>query len=197
MTEFQSFPKMARLSREVVITEKIDGTNAQVFIANRIELPETFSGFVASEGDIFMWGGSRTKGVYPGKEDNFGFAGWCAEHAGELFKLGPGRHFGEWWGGKIQRGYNLAKEEKRFSLFNTIFWADGRDRERYPIDRPACCHVAPVLYQGLFDSKHVENCLSKLRVEGSMAAPGFMQPERVVIYHTAANVAFKKTLEHD
>ena len=31
--EFQEFPKMARLTREVIVTEKIDGTNAQVFIA--------------------------------------------------------------------------------------------------------------------------------------------------------------------
>ena len=31
--EFQNFPKMARLTRDVIVTEKIDGTNAQVFIA--------------------------------------------------------------------------------------------------------------------------------------------------------------------
>jgi hypothetical protein len=30
--EFQPFAKIARLSRECVITEKIDGTNAQVYI---------------------------------------------------------------------------------------------------------------------------------------------------------------------
>lgn len=30
--EFQEFPKMARLSREMIVTEKIDGTNAQVYI---------------------------------------------------------------------------------------------------------------------------------------------------------------------
>lgn len=27
--EFQGFPKMPRLSREVIISEKLDGTNAQ------------------------------------------------------------------------------------------------------------------------------------------------------------------------
>ena len=31
---FSQFPKMARLSREIVITEKIDGTNAQVLITD-------------------------------------------------------------------------------------------------------------------------------------------------------------------
>ena len=29
---FQDFPKMARLSRDIIVTEKIDGTNAQVYI---------------------------------------------------------------------------------------------------------------------------------------------------------------------
>ena len=30
--EFEGFPKIARLSREIVVTEKIDGTNARVCI---------------------------------------------------------------------------------------------------------------------------------------------------------------------
>ena len=30
--EFKPFPKMPRLNREVLLTEKIDGTNASVFI---------------------------------------------------------------------------------------------------------------------------------------------------------------------
>jgi len=32
---------------------------------------------------------------------------------------------------------------------------------------------------------------------GSIAAPGFMQPEGIVIYHTSGNVLFKKTFEND
>lgn len=31
-TQFVSFPKMPRLHREIVITEKLDGTNAQVYL---------------------------------------------------------------------------------------------------------------------------------------------------------------------
>lgn len=34
---FVPFPKIGRLSREIVITEKIDGTNAQVFIRTAAE----------------------------------------------------------------------------------------------------------------------------------------------------------------
>ena len=37
---FIEFPKMARLSREAIITEKIDGTNASIFIQNEF-LEET------------------------------------------------------------------------------------------------------------------------------------------------------------
>jgi hypothetical protein len=30
-----------------------------------------------------------------------------------------------------------------------------------------------------------------------MAAEGFMDPEGIVVYHTAGNVGFKKTIEND
>ena len=36
-----------------------------------------------------------------------------------------------------------------------------------------------------------------LRERGSYAAPGFMKPEGVVVFHTAGNVGFKKTIEKD
>lgn len=111
------------------------------------------------------------------------------KHQDELKKLGPGHHFGEWWGSKIQRGYGLDKGDKRFSLFNTTWWT--------PDALPACCSVVPVLYQGIFNSHMVDFSVDKLRAEGSQAAPGFMQPEGVVIYHTAANMMFKKTCEKD
>lgn len=171
--EFQKFPKMARLSRDVIITEKIDGTNAQVFISE--------------EGEIKA--GSRTRWITP-QNDNFGFAKWAEENREELMKLGAGRHFGEWWGSGIQRGYDLPKGEKRFSLFNVSRWSDDSAR-------PKCCHVVPVLYQGLFDTVEINRCLDKLKSEGSMASPGFMRPEGVVVYHIAGNIGFKKTIEKD
>ncbi len=194
---FEEFPKMARLTRDCVITEKIDGTNAQVHLLRKIEdgyadrmgLP-----FIAENADFWMFAGSRTRYITP-TDDNFGFAKWVQANADALWSLGEGRHYGEWWGQGVQRGYGLT--EKRFSLFNTARWADERDREKYPTDRPACCQVVPVLYAGLFGPKHDENMLARLQSEGSMAAPGFMKPEGVVVYHTAAGVYFKKTLEKD
>lgn len=167
--EFVEFPKMPRLSREIVVTEKIDGTNAQVHVTD--------------DGRILA--GSRTRWITP-EADNFGFAAWVAENKAELLELGPGSHFGEWWGAGIQRRYNQTA--KRFSLFNVDRWADSR---------PACCDVVPVLYRGDFNTNEIERCLAYLREYGSLAAPGFMKPEGVVVYHVAGRVGFKKTIEKD
>ena len=103
-------------------------------------------------------------------------------------KLGVGYHFGEWWGQGIRRGYGLA--EKRFSLFNTSKWYDDSVR-------PSCCRVVPILYRGLFDTNVIVETLESLKLNGSVAAPGFMRPEGVVIFHTASGVMFKKTIEKD
>lgn len=168
--EFSEFPKMPRLSREIIITEKIDGTNAQIFVP---------------EGDGPLLAGSRSRWITP-DDDNYGFARWVKHHEDELRALGHGRHFGEWWGGGIQRRYGLT--EKRFSLFNVARWAD---------ERPACCHVVPLLYRGLFTTTAVDDALADLAANGSKAAPGFMKPEGVVVYHVAGGVGFKKTIEKD
>ena len=167
--EFVPFPKMPRLSREILITEKIDGTNAQIFIGE--------------DGKFLV--GSRTRWITP-ESDNFGFARWAYENEEQLRELGPGRHFGEWWGSGIRRRYDL--NEKRFSLFNVSRWA---------ADRPACCHVVPLLYQGEFSQKAIDDCLTALQCAGSQASPGFMRPEGVIVYHVAARMGFKKTIEKD
>ena len=36
-----------------------------------------------------------------------------------------------------------------------------------------------------------------LALSFSLAAPGFMRPEGIVVFHVAANTAFKQTLEKD
>lgn len=167
--DFIEFPKMPRLSREIIVTEKIDGTNAQVHITE--------------DGRIFA--GSRTRWITP-DADNFGFAAWVHENRSELMDLGPGSHFGEWWGAGIQRRYD--QPAKKFSLFNVSRWSESR---------PACCDVVPVLYQGNFCTQEIERALEYLRTYGSLAAPGFMRPEGVVVYHIAGRVGFKKTIEKD
>lgn len=169
--DFVGFPKMARLSRDIIITEKLDGTNAQILITE--------------DGEIRA--GSRTRWITP-EDDNYGFARWVFGNKEELLKLGVGRHFGEWWGQGIQRNYGL--KEKRFSLFNTSRWSDDSVR-------PECCSVVPVLFEGPFNTLVIELELDLLRTEGSLAAPGFMKPEGIIVFHTTANIGFKKTLEND
>lgn len=171
--EFKEFPKIARLSREVIITEKIDGTNASITIT------ET--------GDFLT--GSRTRWITP-QDDNHGFSKWAHDNKEELLKLGPGTHFGEWWGSGIQRGYNLTKGDKRFSLFNTSRWSDE-------ILRPKCCSIVPVLWTGIFDTEQCDRYIQHLKILGSVASPGFMDPEGIVIFHTAGNLGFKKTIKKD
>jgi hypothetical protein len=177
MPEFVEFPKIARLSREIIVTEKIDGANGVIYVGDD-------GGVVA--GSRSQWITTRAKGG----ADNFSFASWAEQHADELRTLGPGRHYGEWWGSGIQRGYGLPKGEKRFSLFNAAKWSDDAVR-------PACCHVVPVLYTGKFSTVEIDVCLALLGDGGSRAAPGFMKPEGVVIFHAQGNVGFKKTLEKD
>lgn len=174
MIEFKEFPKIARLNREVIVTEKIDGTNAAVVISD-------------DGGSIGAQSRSRIITV---DDDNFGFARWVSENREELMRLGPGHHFGEWWGSGIQRGYGLPKGEKRFSLFNTYRWSDDATR-------PACCHVVPVLCRGIGVDLLVVEAKSSLLTSGSAAAPGFMKPEGIVCFHTASNEMFKVTLEKD
>lgn len=173
---FEGFPKIPRLSRECIITEKIDGTNASILITTGCE----------TLGPQFLTG-SRTRWITP-DDDNHGFSRWAHEHQEELMALGPGHHFGEWWGAGIQRGYGL--KEKRFSLFNTSRWSS-------PDLYPECCYVVPVLYQGLFSLSVVDTVINELRQNGSRASPGFKQPEGIVLYHVAAQTLFKKTVEHD
>lgn len=207
--DFMEFPKIARLSRECVITEKIDGTNAQVAIVPSIADGVIDAFDVLAERDGFcLRAGSRNRWITP-EADNFGFSAWAKAHADELWTLGEGRHFGEWWGSGIQRGYGLPKGEKRFSLFNVARWhqvgaepyvsvsGEPRIEPKLSAEAPACCSVVPVLYRGEFTTEAVGTQVERLKTLGSVASPGFMNPEGVVCYHVAANLYFKKTLEKD
>lgn len=183
-SEFVPFPKMARMSRECVVTEKIDGTSGCLHIVE-LDGHELPAPCIYQSGGLALYAGSRTRWITPA-DDNFGFAAWAVEHAEELMGLGVGRHFGEWWGRGIQRGYGL--NDRRFSLFNVHRWGEIR---------PECCHVVPTLYRGMFTTDEVERSLAHLSFSGSKAAPGFMKPEGVVVFHIAGNFGMKKTIEKD
>lgn len=185
---FEAFPKIPRLLGDVVVTEKIDGTNGQLLITDH--------------GDLFV--GSRNRWLQPGA-DNYGFHAWAMAHRQELLELGPGRHYGEWWGSGIQRRYGLEKGDKRFSLFNVSRW---RVLGSSPIEllpphptappqvlgeheAPACCFVVPILYVGELDTSMIQAVMDRLATHGSKAAPGFMNPEGAMVYHVRASAYLK------
>lgn len=181
---FEAFPKIARLKRPCVITEKVDGTNAQL---------------VFNE-DGAMLVGSRKRQIWPegyGNKpkgcDNFAFANWAYAHQDQLFEfLGVGRHYGEWAGLGIQRGYGL--DHKRFYLFNTGRF--GKGRQEIPDDlRAVGLDVVPVLYSGDFDTTAVDRFMAELN--GSSRVNGYNDPEGIIVYLTAAREYFKVTYEMD
>ena len=186
MTEFTPMPKIARFNRECTVTEKIDGTNASVLIRPATGHPSVLHTCDFDGVPHEILAGSRTRLITPA-DDNYGFAQWVTEHAADLAMLGPGHHFGEWWGRRIQRGYGLL--ERRFSLFNTHRWVAG--------GLPECCHVVPELWVGPLPELDTHEILRDLQVDGSVAASGFDKPEGIVIYHRASGALFKQTLGND
>ena len=209
---FEAWPKIPRLNRGILVTEKLDGTNAAVVIlplgnVDRITREDGSVEFfdpddrvilaVVDRGEgglVVVLAQSRTRFVTP-ESDNYGFAAWVKANAETLVAdLGVGRHFGEWYGAGIQRRYGLS--EKRFALFNVDRWADGVTYEGRPFATPRL-EVVPVLYRGVWNDGAIEDAVDGLRVYGSQAVPGFLRPEGVVVWHYASRTSFKVTVEGD
>jgi hypothetical protein len=208
MTEFQAWPKIPRLNRNCIATEKIDGTNAAIVIEfveagapkdefeiARVDLDlsdtREFAVFAQSRKRLLQTNEAGGKGA-----DNFAFAQWVKENAFELAAvLGEGRHYGEWWGQGIQRAYGLT--EKRFSLFNAGRWHDSQGNGLGDSAAPNCCSVVPVIATGNNINAVAEGAIAELNEHGSFAAPGFDDPEGVIVYHTAAKTSFKVTCKDD
>lgn len=209
MAEFVAWEKTARYYRDIVITEKIDGTNAAIvieqhpfgFSVGRGLAPDEINLVVGPDNpeqglpdhEYVISAQSRKRLITP-TQDNAGFAKWVLANSQTLVAdLGPGRHYGEWWGSGIQRKYGMS--EKVFSLFNTHKWF-GVDFETLNLT------TVPLLYSGPHEEAEVTDALSWLREYGSAATQDwndskFANPEGICIFHTAANRVFKVTLEND
>ena len=176
---FKPWPKITRLEnkRPPIFTEKIDGTNACVIVAYKNPDANSIASVVNNGGILSIWAQSRTRLITP-ENDNYGFAKWVRSNSEELLSLGEGYHFGEWWGQGIQRGYGLT--EKRFSLFNTRRWGSHNPHT------PKCCHVVPII-----PVHFPQDALAQLQDYGSLAAPGWMKPEGVVMYEPDTDTCFK------
>lgn len=240
--EFQGWPKIGRLNRDIVITEKIDGTNAAIGIVEEIRDTgrQHDDGTGIYEVYTNIYAQSRTRIITP-QDDNYGFARWVEQNREVLIRtLGPGLHFGEWWGVGIGRKYDLS--ERRFSLFNTKKWGEGDGALALANARlnGVAIYSVPVLYSGPWTGVfgYVDGPMTEvakavgdgpvwldpdaqedwpeiagqpnprprfapnfivefLKRVGSQAAPGFMKPEGIVVYHRAGDVCFKVTIEKD
>lgn len=188
--EFVPFPKIPRLTGGMIVTEKIDGTNAAIGIKMR------------EDGDFDLWAQSRTRIITP-DDDNYGFAKWVYDHVSDLLLLGEGMHFGEWWGEGIQRGYGV--KGKRFSLFNTGRWTsafnefgfgsgpvpDDVDDSWHQCREVPVCSVVPLLLVSGFDTRVASAEYDLLKTVGSRAALGFDNPEGIVVYDAAGRNYYK------
>lgn len=183
MNDFVTWPKIARFNKAWEITEKIDGTNGVLLWSM---VPGDVS--LAQVDDLYLYAGSRNRWLTP-EQDNFGFARWAQENAENLVTLGKGRHYGEWYGQGIQRGYGLT--EKRFALFDTDKWK-GLDPRI-----PKGVEVVPVITNctgaGLNDT--IKMVLRELQQYGSLV--GTSKSEGVIVRHMFSSARFKILIEGD
>ncbi len=119
---------------------------------------------ITEYGDVFAQSRNNILNVTEAG-DNFGFCKWVMGNKDDLLGLGVGYHYGEWWGQGIQRNYGL--QDRRFSLFN--IWMKNI---------PECVYKVPVI------EKTLEKARVRLNQLGSQAAPGFMNPEGLVLCAT-------------
>ncbi|MBL4591208.1 MAG: RNA ligase family protein [Phycisphaerales bacterium] len=160
--EFKAWGKIPRENPfTVTITEKIDGTNGCVIIQdNEIVGVQSRKRFITPE------------------DDNYGFAGWVGSNKSELLTLGDGYHYGEWAGVGIQKN-PLVLDRKHFFLFNTSRWNPDNP------NRPGCCDVVPILFQGELLADTIPVLLDNLKRRDPVGE-GVM-----VYYHT-----FRKYTKH-
>jgi len=165
---FIPYPKTKRYSGfNITITEKIDGTNAQIHI----------------DEDWIVTTSSRNRIITPNK-DNYGFATWVRENLDDVKKLGKGRHYGEWWGEGIQKN-RYGVTGKHFSLFNTF---------RPTESLPECIKQVPVLYTGPYLDSDIMYQFNTLKEQGSKL--GGSDPEGIIIYFHEARNVMKMTYDY-
>lgn len=189
---FEAWPKTKHLDKvlgSVMVTEKIDGTNACI----------VFDG----DGEMFVQ--SRNRIITPA-QDNAGFAVWAYRNQEELFHiLGQGRHYGEWWGQHIQRRYDM--KHNVFSVFNVNrFYKTGPDGLDSASTRAASTSLdgyvtaVPQVYYGEYGTEEMWDAIAPLRGGVSLAAAmqgvEFKDPEGVCFYFREFDKVAKLVFAH-
>jgi len=203
---FQAWPKIGRINKNVVITEKIDGTNAAIGVRELVDGSDPVRSFetgvfCGADGGYYAVRAQSRKRIITPQSDNFGFASWVFDNAATLAGfLGEGLHFGEWWGAGIQRTYGM--ERKHFSLFNTHRWGEAIVHAPQEIIDLGV-DVVPVLgiWGGNDIGRGLRQVVDDLERTGSCASlraerKPFERPEGVVTYWTATNTLMKYLIEN-
>lgn len=172
---FKPFSKIMRIDNITMsITQKIHGTNAQIFIDN--------------EKNIYVSSRNRLLSVY---DDNVGFCRFVIYNKDYLIEhLGVGRHYGEWAGKGINNGEGLSIN--KLFLFN---WKRFINNGLEDIEKHPQIGFVPVLYNGGLDLEKIEQTMTSLKENGSYISPGFMKPEGIVI--DINGTLYKKTFDQE
>lgn len=170
--EFQAWPKIPRhVGFNVIISEKIDGTNACINVGEDLKIQSVQS---------------RTR-LIDVHNDNFGFANWVEANKEVLESfLGEGRHYGEWAGPGIQSN-PLKLTQKTFFLFNTHRWED-KSRILHPQVSVVPCLYIGTYYEGLFG-----DVMDKLYKKCYLHQNDEMEPEGIIIYWPQTRTMEKMT----
>ncbi len=173
--EFKAYQKTLRLeSIDVILSEKIDGTNAVINID--------------TDGNVLA--GSRTRWLVDdgsNKWDNYGFGKWVAKNGAELGKLPPGTHYGEWYGKGINRNYGMT--DRKLMLFNAPRYIGLQQSGLLP----SCVELETVIHTcgplDLYD--HIEFFKQEAEDRGSWHVPGFMKVEGLIVRIPKVDKVFK------
>ena len=169
--DFEAWPKIPReVLGDVMITEKMDGTNACVII---------------QDGEI-VGVQSRKRMLNLGKDsDNYGFAQHVFDNQEKFLALGEGRHYGEWAGLGIQ-GTPHCIPDKRFFLFNARRWGAHNTP-------PEGIYVVALLYQGQYSASLVDTVMNTLKT--SSESQGY-KAEGCIVFFPRINAMEKHTFEY-
>lgn len=178
MKKWRSIEKLDKCSLphgKIIITEKIDGTNAHILIGP----DDTFKTF------------SRTREITP-EDDNYGFAKWAYSRKETLIQVFSKegeevRIYGEWYGPGIapKCAYNIT--EPRFALFSAPLDRAGDFSILHRVD------IVPTLYTGEYSKDIVDKVMQTLQEHGSYISKGFMRPEGIVIHFLEQDERYKRT----
>jgi hypothetical protein len=178
MTEFKAWPKIPRIKGlPVVITEKVDGTNACVIVeGGKVVGCQSRNNLLAH----------NNTGELTIVQDNMGFAQWVVGNQASLVELGDGYHYGEWAGPGIQNNPHKL-ETKKFFLFNTGRWNNE--------NKPHVCDVVPVLHRGKWDADDIDSLMHWLDQGFNAGQLCTDYAEGIIIYFESLNTYAKHTLK--